>query len=281
MNFKNKLKFINFFSLIISIFIFSNQNIFANTKSLSDWNPYELYTERIENFCKQYKKTDTNNELIYILNEGNYFIDLSKKNITDGFKEAKINYEKNMDWIFDCGTLSTYQRSLELIKNTLIKETPHLNSKLKWKLEQKINEVKQKMKNLEWKCTIKKSNNNFVKLAVLNQATYETCKYDFYLEYLKKYYSNLENLVWKNDSTILNATNTYNSKIKEIDSEISKIYKVFPVAMQAFNDYENNISNHILLELLKEDYQLLRIWLHKTLNPINQVVYKIKNAMQK
>jgi hypothetical protein len=33
--------------------------------------------------------------------------------------------------------------------------------------------------------------------------------------------------------------------------------------------------------LLKDDYLSLREKLHKTLNPINQVVYKIMNAMKK
>jgi hypothetical protein len=38
---------------------------------------------------------------------------------------------------------------------------------------------------------------------------------------------------------------------------------------------------HVLLELLREEFLVLREELHKVLNPMNQVVYKIANAMRK
>ena len=71
------------------------------------------------------------------------------------------------------------------------------------------------------------------------------------------------------------------SKLADIDAEIENTYRTFPIAYQAYNDYENNIWSHVYLELLKEDYKTFRLGLHKTLNPINQVVYKISNAMRR
>ncbi len=65
----------------------------------------------------------------------------------------------------------------------------------------------------------------------------------------------------------------------EIDNEIEHSYKMFPLAYHAYSEYENNYSIHVLLELIKEDYMVLRKKLYSALNPINQVVYKIANAM--
>jgi len=63
-----------------------------------------------------------------------------------------------------------------------------------------------------------------------------------------------------------------------IDNEIETIYKVFPVAYKAYIEYENYISIHVLLELLRTDFISYRENFQKTINPINQVVYKIANA---
>jgi hypothetical protein len=74
----------------------------------------------------------------------------------------------------------------------------------------------------------------------------------------------------------------YSSKVQsQITDEIEKVNKVFPVAFRAYAEYENNYTTHVLLELLKDDFIVFREELHKNLNPINQVVYKIKNAMRK
>ena len=67
----------------------------------------------------------------------------------------------------------------------------------------------------------------------------------------------------------------------EIQQEIENTIKAFPIVFKAYSEYENNLVSHILLELLREDFLVLREQLHKVLNPINQVVYKISNAMRK
>lgn len=69
-------------------------------------------------------------------------------------------------------------------------------------------------------------------------------------------------------------------KQNAIQDEIERVYKIFPIAFQAYSEFENNFTIHVLLELLKDDFYTYRKNLHKVINPINQVVYKISNAMK-
>jgi hypothetical protein len=54
-----------------------------------------------------------------------------------------------------------------------------------------------------------------------------------------------------------------------------------PIAFTAYKEYENNLPAHLLLQIIKEDYIIIREKLQKAMNPIAQVVYKIANAMQR
>jgi len=101
---------------------------------------------------------------------------------------------------------------------------------------------------------------------------------------LKEYNQKVWNLIdtkWKKSVWILDITNELSNKLNAIDSEIERIYNTYPIVFQAYNDYENNITSHILLDLLQQDFKVFRLWLHKTLNPLNQVIYKISNAMRR
>ena len=189
-----------------------------------------------------------------------------------------------MDSIYWCAIYSTYYRELKTIKEDLIKTNPKLNPKLRPKIEAKMKEIEAKIKALDWNCRIKANKNNLVKNAVLRQTTYETCKYNYYLEYLKEYNQKVWNLIdtkWKKSVWILDITNELSNKLNAIDSEIERTYNTYPIVFQAYNDYENNITSHILLDLLQQDFKVFRLWLHKTLNPLNQVIYKISNAMRR
>ena len=199
-------------------------------------------------------------------------------------RTAKKEYKKAMDSIYWCAIYSTYYRELKTIKEDLIKTNPKLNPKLRPKIEAKMKEIEAKIKALDWNCRIKANKNNLVKNAVLRQTTYETCKYNYYLEYLKEYNQKVWNLIdtkWKKSVWILDITNELSNKLNAIDSEIERIYNTYPIVFQAYNDYENNITSHILLDLLQQDFKVFRLWLHKTLNPLNQVIYKISNAMRR
>lgn len=231
------------------------------------------------------KKTDKNVERILNINEAKYFKNLDWKKLPfwEDLKIAKKDFKKNLDDIFWCATYSSYYRTLKTIKDDLIKKNPKLKTRLNTKIQQKMNEIAQKASQIEWGCKLSAKKNNLVKKAVLNQSTYELCKYSYYLQYLRKRNEEIQNLVepGKERYELNEVTARRNQILIDIDSELDKTLSAYPMALQAYNDFENNIWSHILLELLKEDYKVLRLWIHKTLNPINQVIYKISNAMRK
>ena len=279
--------------IIISLLLTSNTYWEAKTMSEKKW--FDLYQERVSLFCSEYKINDNSSETIYLIDSDNQFLNLDNPGTTTLWYElwkdlelAKKQYRKNMDEIYWCSTNIVYYRSLKLIKNDLITKNPKLNSRLQNKLNFKIKEIENDINQNSTKCKITwEKNNSIIKKSVLKQTTYEFCKYSFYLEYLKE----INEKIWKLDSWTLNNSDN-NKAISEvlkkektkklqINEEIENINKIFPVAFKAYSEYENNITNHILLELLREDYNLLRESLHKTINPINQVVYKISNAMRK
>jgi len=74
--------------------------------------------------------------------------------------------------------------------------------------------------------------------------------------------------------------NLEKKKKKDISNEIERAYKIYPIAFQAYSEYENNLPVHDLLTMLRNDFIEFRLDLHKNINPINQVVYKISNAMK-
>lgn len=284
---KNK---IIIFWIIFSIIININSAFWDEVQTLSDKKWYDLYQERVSLFCSEYKINDNSSEMIYLIdndnqfkNYDNWWIDINKS-----LSVWKDQYRKNMDDIYWCATNIVYYRSLKLIKEDLITENPKLNWRLQNKLNYKINEIEKKIIETSNKCKITWEKNNWIiKKSVLKQVTYEYCKYNFYLEYLKEINQNNINLDEETKNNTENAkwinevVKKVANKKKEIEKEISDTNKAFPVAFKAYSEYENNITVHILLELLREDYILLREAIHKTLNPINQVSYKISNAMRK
>lgn len=284
---KNK---IIIFWIIFSIIININSAFWDEVQTLSDKKWYDLYQERVSLFCSEYKINDNSSEMIYLIdndnqfkNYDNWWIDINKS-----LSVWKDQYRKNMDDIYWCATNIVYYRSLKLIKEDLITKNPKLNWRLQNKLNYKINEIEKKIIETSNKCKITWEKNNWIiKKSVLKQVTYEYCKYNFYLEYLKEINQNNINLDEETKNNTENAkwinevVKKVANKKKEIEKEISDTNKAFPVAFKAYSEYENNITVHILLELLREDYILLREAIHKTLNPINQVSYKISNAMRK
>lgn len=278
--------------IIISILINITQiNIsFWEAKTMSDKSWYSLYKERITNFCSEYKTNDNNSETIYLIWKDEQFLDLDtnsswKYKSWNDVALAKEQYRKNMDNIYNCATKLSYYRWLKTIKNDLIWKNPKLKSILEKKLDTKMQEIELSISQGSNKCKISsEKNNSIIKKSVLKQTTYELCKYNFYLEYLKEFNENISTLNESNNNDLVYINSILkkeNEKKSEISKEIIDIYKTYPVAFKAYSEYENNITIHILLELLREDYKLLREWLHKSINPINQVVYKISNAMSK
>ncbi len=255
-------------SIIITWLVYAEDN--TSTYSSKDW--YELYKQRVQNICNDY---EYNPKIAKI--KDNYPEIASKYS----FEKVKNTHRNNMNTIYKCGLLSTQKKSLLLIKNDLLKNWSSVSKNIAGKLSSNISKLDNMSNSL--KCTNSNDKNSVQKIILLKQATYQTCKYVSYLEYLKEYNKNITNNLdpKKWHYSPLEIIQTQKQKIWEIDNEITHTYKIFPLAFHAYTEYENNITAHILLQLLKEDYIALREKLHKALNPINQVVYKISNAMKK
>lgn len=262
-------------AILIIIFInFWNKIYATDTKSspYSLKSGYSLYKERVKNICEQYK---TKKELLKI--------DDSFDEITESYDldEIKNKHITNMNNIYKCALLWVQKKSLLLIKDDLIKKNPILLEDIWPKIDSKISKLEMTSSTL--KCKNSDDKSSIIKLNVLQQSTYETCKYVIYLEYLKEYNDKLSAVLWekKDKYSIEEVLSKQNEQVNELDKEIEHTYKVFPMVFHALTEYENNISIHFLLELIKDDYVTLREKLHEVLNPINQVVYKISNAMRK
>lgn len=264
----------------------------SSSYSLESW--YKLYQSRNKAICEEYKyinKDKADWKIKFVIKIPDNYLELNKTN-NYFLADIKNTHRNNMNNIYKCAILSTQKKSLNLIKKDF-NNSFNIKQDLDWKIEKKITQIDFSMKAL--KCNNIKDKNSIQKLNVLSQATYQTCKYINYLEYLKIYNTNVDNITsYSNKKTKreLNKKPSKNNNIKDIitkkKDEINKInleiehtYRVFPLAFQAYTEYENNITIHFLLNLIKVDYINLRKSLHKALNPINQVIYKISNAMQK
>lgn len=277
-------------SVMLFLLIFWNNTYWAqnNSPTTSDKQGYELYKDRVTNFCSDYKKTDSTWEIIYLIDEDDIYPDLSAQDYAKGdyFVDAIDLYKKNMDWIYDCATWIVNYRALKTVQDILLKWNERLWARLKSKIDNRIRQTEQQMTQ-NWKCKITSDKNDtIIKKSVLNQTTYEYCRYTFYLEYLKEY---SQSIVWLTPTlwelyewiSIKEVLEAERQRTYMVNTELNNVDKTFVYAFKAYSEYENNIIVHILLELLKEDFLVLREELHKTLNPINQVAYKIKNAMMK
>jgi len=264
-----------FIILLITIFAVAWVNAEDDCNAYSDSTGYLLYEERVRCLCDKYKPEKS----VVVIEDKFKNID-KKENKKYNLSKFKNIHSENMNLIYRCWILFAQKKWYELIKNELIKDNKKLKNKLDNKIKNKISILESKI----WIFWCKESNENdsIMKLKILKQTTYETCKYVNYLEYLKERNNKIENILDedKYKYTINEIFVAESKKNNEINEEINHVFKVFPIAYHAYSEYENNISIHFLLELLKEDFIIFRDLLHSVLNPINQVVYKISNAMR-
>lgn len=259
-----------FFSFSVT-FIFADENC-----ELNEW--FDLYKCRVENICEQYM---SDKKAIY---ETEDYEELT--NSSDWFENAKTLYRDNMNNIYKCAILQAQKNSLNLFKSKLlwIEKSWELKSRVLNKVDSRLNKIDSEFSKLWCKWIEKEDIIN--KDNVLAQTTYELCKHISYMEYLREYNKNVKNALWIDDSVsddtkypVTFIADEMKKKKTEVDDEISHSYKVFPLAFNAYSEYENNYTLHIFLELIKEDFLIFRDKLHDAINPINQVVYKIANAM--
>ena len=278
----------NILQILLLIFIYNINISFwleEDTSSYSYKNWFELYKQRNINICNKYlyKNNNINYEKSRLIIEHLNLFDYLQinKNIKYNFNTIRKNHSSNMNKIYKCSILSTKEIVLKNLKNDLLKNNPSILKKIEQKIKNEI--IKIRLIKSKFNCNTDNKNDSLIKLKVLKQSTYQTCKYINYLEYLKEHINKLSFLLNRNqwEYNINNLSNLRIKKIQQINDEIKHIYYIFPNVYHAYTEFENNISIHFLLQLLKEDYLVFRETLHKTLNPINQVVYKIINAMKK
>lgn len=279
---------------LISLFLFTSAPFVGAKDCETLTDEFEKYQCRSENVCKLY---DENKKVFnaekFKTAESYKDFELSDILITSGSEHKGIQkavevYKENMNSIYKCAIIWAQKNSLFRLLDLPV------NENVKKSIEPKIQNLIQKLDiaaNAN-KCLNIDTNTVFNKLSILRQTTYLTCDYNFYMEYLKNYYNNPANALWmdqkefdsKNEEvkeySLLEAANKITWAQSNIRQEISQAHKVFPIAFHAYSEYENNFPIHFLLELLKEDFYIFREKLHNVLNPINQVVYKISNAMK-
>lgn len=295
--------------IIISVF-FLDYSFAGNTDKSCLWGKYftnystecnnkvdfELYECRVTNLCNSCNNADSKKVFDTVwYDEASTYVDNTTTDVLKSLHEVQKTYKSNMNSIYKCVLIDIQERWLEYLEK-IISSTDKTGS-IKKELSQKISSEKTKLKSKKatlgcWWLSDDNSTSTLIKKEVLDQVTFEFCKYNFYLLYLKEgYYSDTKNILWikkeelDNTTTskpieITNITSQYTSINNEIDNEVIKIQKVFPLAYYAYSEYEDNYLLHLLLTLIKQDYVLARDQLSKVLWPINQVAYKIKDAMK-
>lgn len=281
---------------LIFILIFLNiviTNASSDCENITD--DFKKYECRSEKICKKY---DENKKVFNFekYKDANTYKESEASVLVSSGLEDKVAkkvvsiYKENMNSIYKCAIIQVQKNSILNIKQKLLSldRTWDIKKSFEPKVEDLINKLDMISKSSQ--CLNIDKQTIFNKLSILRQTTYLTCDYSFYMEYLKTYYSDPINILWLDKKQIEEnnldyATKDVANKIKNIqkklDTEVNHAYKTFPIAFNAYSEYENNFPIHFLLELIKEDYNIFRNKLHEVLNPINQVVYKISNAMKK
>jgi hypothetical protein len=156
-------------------------------------------------------------------------------------------------------------------------------------LETKLKPNLERLKTRNKQCKFETNNLSISKKQILDQSTFELCKYSYYLDYLSFYYKDITNIFDLKQNTNLNnikydpsiIENLINNIQIQIADEKEHTYKIYPLAFTAYSEYQSNYPIHITLELLKDNLILFRENLYKALSPISQAIYKFINAMSK
>lgn len=223
---------------------------------------------------------------------------------------AKGLYRQNMNDLYRCAILKSQNNAYRIVGQKL--KTP-----FSWNLDDIISGQRDRLTEQidRIQCQKAEIDNFEFKVHVLKESTFEMCKYMHFLEYLRTdHVNNFNNLLkekeisenveallesnpeewrelyleqWRDPEYKLQQKNYTIWEIIELDKEtrdemaeeIQHTKRVYEVAFQTYSNYENNLVVHILLEMLENDFLQLRNKLYSALSPINQVVYKVINAM--
>lgn len=209
-----------------------------------------------------------------------------------GLEQARDIYKENMGNIYKCAIIQSQKNAYKNIKEFIgMENSGNITEALGTQIDSKTRRLDVTAASLG--CTLSDDKSVYNKLNILNETSYQACKYINYLEYLREYYEKTGNSFSPQEQDRLsNNENSYspsytaqeiaNSMKKQqnaVAEEISHTYKVFPLAFEAYSEYEDNFPIHFLLQMILADYIALRDALHSNLNPIAQFGLKIINAM--
>lgn len=243
-----------------------------------------LYDCRVEYSCETFKseKPVYNTEDFEDVSDAvpEYVGQISRSPALDN---AKKLYRKNMGNIYKCALIQSQRNALEFLKTQIKQESSGQLFDVLW------NQINQRLQRLEitnervW-CALTDKKTINIKLNILRETTYEACRYTNYLEWVREYHKNPNNnLVDTNNVRTTIPTQEFaliqNNIENAINAEINQTFQVFPLAYQAYSEYENNFPLHFLLEVIRWDTAILRDRLYSTLMPIAQLGYKVINAM--
>ena len=288
--------------VILWISVLACTHVYADEIWCETKSGYELYECRQEKICDPYENkepvftSDSYKEASEYLN----ILDTRENWAFIVLDEVKSEYRTNMNTIYSCAMIQTQLNTLEsLIEDNLLKAEE--TGKLSWVIKNRIDIRTKKLDAAATKLECNRTNTEVIynKQNINKQTTHEVCSYVTYLEYLREYYGNIPNILGLDSSdqkdwdengvadvqevqkayTTSEISRLIQSVDTEIDKEIEHTYKIFPIAFQAYAEYENNYPLHFLLEIIREDFVLLRRSFHESLMPIAQVWYKIINAM--
>jgi len=236
-----------------------------------DQDAYPLYECRVENICEQYKSP--------------------KPVYNSALETAKALYRENMGNIYKCAIIQTQINSLKNLEKFIKQESSgKLDDTIWGQLSLRVNRLELSSGTIGCTGADKQSIQN--KFQILQETTYQACKHINYLEYLKSYYEKTNSTFSDDEIESIYGENSFARKITPQDieqdlnqrknavaEEISHTYQVFPIAYHAYSEYENNFPIHLLLEIIRADFTLLRENLRDNLMPIAQFGLKIINAM--
>lgn len=217
-----------------------------------------------------------------------YFKD-SKWYALSPIREIEIVYKENMADIYSCAmnTVSKASKDFEKVfleneKVPVVKTT--INRWLDWIPDYDQNDNCRK---------IEKEDYNNLQQILLKESTYEICKYTaymnalddvFYEDYRLSFLENLENDTEVNEeqeTRITESIRLTREQITELIKERKEInFEIHSLSYLRFNDFFNNLTLHMAMEWLRIRVDIYREYLYKTLWPLNQLPWKIINAMK-
>jgi len=261
-------------SSIALLVLLQFNTVSANANSCNDVTGYELYKCRVEILCGEQSGRKPSNFIYDTSSEENSYQELEAWDPTF-LSLNQQKYRNNMNNLYKCALIQVQINSLNTVK--ALEKDSDIASRIDTKINNQIESLVKTQASL---CTNIDDISLYNKTAVLQQSTYEVCRYINYLDYLDYYTDTIWNTLSSDENiTTISLTSNQVSIKNDIQNELDHTLKVFPLAYTAYSQYENNVTIHLVLELIREDFIILRSRLHSVLWPISQLVYKISNSM--